>query len=1402
MKKILGLDLGTNSIGWAVVQESETDEEASSIVQLGVRIVPLSIDETQYFEKQKGETLNAQRTVKRSMRRNLQRYKLRRADLINTLKREQWITAETLLSEQGPRTTFETYRLRARAAVEEVSLSELARILLMLNKKRGYKSNRKAKKADTDADGAFVSGLDIARALYDQGVTPAEYVLPRLQQGINFIPDFYRSDLQQEFQRIWDFQKKFYPEVLTNAIREEVTGKNRSQTWAILAKHWHTEVKDASGQTVLCPLQGIKRTTKGRDLKVENYVWRVQALKRPMPLEELAIVLQEVNGAISTANGYLGAISDRSKELYFRHQTVGQYLWNMIETQPGVSLKNRVFYRQDYLDEFETIWTCQQQYHTELTDALKRELRDTIIFYQRRLKSQKNRIAYCEFEQQQKTIEVDGKPKTIIIGSRAIPKSSPLFQEFKIWQVLNNLKVSRVEKSIAKGKRASTPALGDDLREGVERPLTLDEKRSLATELSIKDKLTKTEALKCLFGKSAGLDLNFKVIEGDRTGARLYQAFNTLIEYSGHTPFDPKAPATETLAQVEAIFQALGWNTSVLHFDSAQPLDNQPYYRLWHLLYSFESDSSATGDQALLHKIADLCGIDLAYASALSQVTFAEDYGSLSAKAIHKILPYMKEGTPYDVACLYAGYRHSASSLTREELDAKVLKDQLAPLRPNELRNPIVEKILNQMVHVVNAIIQAHGPLDEIRVELARDLKKSAQERQEATEGIAAATKVNDDVRKVLESEFHLEHVSRHDILLYRLYDELKANGYHTLYSNQYIPREKLFSGEITVEHIIPRARLFDDSFSNKTLEYKDENIEKGKRTALDFVREKYGEEGVKRYRDACERCLKKDSTKYRKLMMSQTEIPEDFIDRDLRNTQYIARKSREMLSDVCRRVVATTGSITDRLRDDWGLVDVLKELDWDKYHALGLTETYRTRDGHEVRKIQEWTKRNDQRHHAMDALTVAFTRDAFVQYFNNMNAGENEASAIYGIKQKYVREAHVLPPMPRAAFRAEAKRHLEEVLISYKQKNKAATFRTLSTPDGALHHFCTPRGALHEETIYGRNQEYKTNEVKVNAAMDEPTIQTVCNRRYREALLARLHACQDDPKKAFTGRNALDKNPLWLDAEHTHSVPSAVKVAHLESYYTVRKAIGKDLKIESVVDVRVRQILQQRLDEYGGDATRAFADLEHNPIWLNRERGISMKRVTIHTTVKGCLPLHALKDKDGRYLLSDDGRRQQTDFVKPGANHHIALYRRPVIDKEGRKSYVVEEVVVSFFEAVARALNGDAIIDRNYMAHEGWQFLYSLQQNDYFIIPTETFSPADIDLLDPANLTVISPHLFRVQKLSSKYYNFRQHLDTTTDEAAQLRGITWQRITNLQTMEKLIKVHVDRLGHIVRVGE
>src|SRR5690606_37900860 len=123
------------------------------------------------------------------------RYQLRRNNLIEVLKKAGLITHETKLAEDGKNTTHETWRLRAKAVSERIEKDQLARVLLAINKKRGYKSSRKAKNED---EGQAIDGMSIAKRLYDEGITPGQLVYKLLKEGKKYIPDFYRSDLQAE----------------------------------------------------------------------------------------------------------------------------------------------------------------------------------------------------------------------------------------------------------------------------------------------------------------------------------------------------------------------------------------------------------------------------------------------------------------------------------------------------------------------------------------------------------------------------------------------------------------------------------------------------------------------------------------------------------------------------------------------------------------------------------------------------------------------------------------------------------------------------------------------------------------------------------------------------------------------------------------------------------------------------------------------------------------------------------------------------------------------------------------------------------------------------------------------------------------------------------------------------
>jgi CRISPR-associated endonuclease Csn1 len=481
-----------------------------------------------------------------------------------------------------------------------------------------------------------------------------------------------------------------------------------------------------------------------------------------------------------------------------------------------------------------------------------------------------------------------------------------------------------------------------------------------------------------------------------------------------------------------------------------------------------------------------------------------------------------------------------------------------------------------------------------------------------------------------------------------------------------------------------------------------------------------------------------------------------------------------------------------------------MQELNWDKYDALGLTERYTDKNGNIVKRIKDWTKRNDHRHHAMDALTIAFTKRSFVQYLSNINARSDKSSSIYGIEQKELHrdeKDHKLvfnAPMPLNEFRAEARKQLESILVSIKAKNKVVTknINKAKTKDGHQNKVqLTPRGALHNETVYGKIQNYEAEYRKVDGKFTEDVILRVSNQKCREALLKRLAEFDNDPKKAFTGKNSLEKNPIWLNAEHSYAVPLKVKLYKVVDVFTIKKAVDKDLKLDKVIDLKVRAILQQRLDEYDGDAAKAFSNLDDNPIWLNKEKGIAIKRVKIRGIANG-EAIRVKRDNKGAIIKDENGNPIPNDFVNTGNNHHVAVFR----DANGK----LQEHVVSFYEATTRATLGYPIVDKNYNRSEGWEFLFSMKQNEYFVFPNEKtgFNPQNINLLDANNWRQISPNLYRVQKFTTGDYVFRHHLETNVESENALRDITWKRIRAIQNLDGIIKVRLNHLGNIVAVGE
>jgi CRISPR-associated endonuclease Csn1 len=162
-----------------------------------------------------------------------------------------------------------------------------------------------------------------------------------------------------------------------------------------------------------------------------------------------------------------------------------------------------------------------------------------------------------------------------------------------------------------------------------------------------------------------------------------------------------------------------------------------------------------------------------------------------------------------------------------------------------------------------------------------------------------------------------------------------------------------------------------------------------------------------------------------------------------------------------------------------------------------------------------------------------------------------------------------------------------------------------------------------------------------------------------------------------------------------------------------------------------------------------------------------------------------------GTDLIDENNNKIPVDYVSLGNNHHVAIYKDPK-DK-------LQEKVVSLYEAVTRSNQDLPIINKTYNQELGWEFLFTMKQNEMFVFPSEEFDPKEIDLMDEKNRKLISPHLFRVQKIANKNYMFRHHLESTINHDLDF---TYKHLRSLGLMEELVKVRFNHIGQIVHVGE
>ena len=1053
---------------------------------------------------------------------------------------------------------------------------------------------------------------------------------------------------------------------------------------------------------------------------------RAKAVSEQLSLLELGRVLCHINQkrgyrTVKSDYGdkksgeYVQSVVNRYRELHDLGVTVGQYLYNSLCGNSAFRCKDRVYPRDAYVEEFDAIMRCQQEFYPQLlTDAVILLLRDGIIFHQRPLKSCKHLISKCELERCD--VEVNGRVYNH--GPRVAPRSSPLFQLCKIWEAVNNISIHN--------------KFNDKLY------LTLEQKQEIVKFMCAHPKLKAADLKSILKLKGREWIVSRAVgsgLQGDTTYCAIADALADYPQKGDLLRFEI------TYTDGRLVDTQTGEITKIV---SAQ-FESQPLYRLWHALYSISDIEEL---KSVLNTKFNIDNDDVI--ERLCQIDFVKSgYGNKSSRAMRKILPYLQQGMDYYNAKLAAGYNDVP--LNSEQNECRELADALTPVQKGELRQPVVEKILNQLVNLVNALMEEYGHFDEIRVELARDLKQSREERETSTKRMNETQRENEKIANRIKDEYGLT-PTRSRIQKFKMWDE---TGHICIYCGQTVCVKDFLEGSgVEVEHIIPRSLLFDDSFNNKSCSCRRCNQEKGNRTAYDFMKSR-GDGEFTAYTERVNSLAegnKIQRAKQKRLLMSAADIPSDFIDRQLRESQYIAKKARLMLQSVCRNVYATSGSVTDFIRHLWGWDEVLHTLNFKRYQDAGLTEMVdRDVDGKvvQVERIAGWNKRMDHRHHAIDALTIACTKQGYIQRINNLNSLKEVAYQSFkneeqgeDTRTRLTRLERYIKMQPHFTT-AEVTSAVERIAVSFKSGKRATSPGKRYVRKGGKR-VCVqrgvivPRGALSEESVYGR-----------------------------------IHSAE-------TGRDEI----------------------------VIKYKIGAiDLKkAKDIVDSRIRAIVIERLEQFGGKPEKAFAE----PLLDHQSRQI--RSVRCYTGLSAVVPLR--RNEQGKEIA----------FVKPGNNHHVAIYE----DQDGKW----QEHVSTFWHAVERKKYGLPIIIKNLEqlwdsvtdempeafvnqlpASATWKFKFSMQQNEMFILGME--EELYQDAMAHEDYALLSKYLYRVQKLTSGAYVFRKHIETQTDDryvdeagkkvfsllkSRQLNAVHWISCTKALQELNPHKVHISVMGKITEI--
>ncbi|MFW6275216.1 MAG: type II CRISPR RNA-guided endonuclease Cas9 [bacterium] len=1510
MKRILGLDLGTNSIGWALI-ENDQEKRAGKILGIGSRIIPMDQNEMDNFNKGNSISQTAERTRLRMVRRLRERHLLRRERLHRALNilgflpdhysknidftknpgkilpsKEPKIAyvpdgykdkykflfedsynemledfkkyQPALIQEKGkvPK-DWTLYYLRKKALSNQITKEELAWVILNFNQKRGYYQIR-----GEDSDETNKKKVEEFHAL------KVKKVNERDEANASNSNKWYDIELENG----WVYPRQ-------SSMRPDLEGK----TIELIV----TYNLDKDGN--------VKTDKEGNEKRSFR-----------MPKEDdWALIKKKTENQIKTSE-----------------KTVGEYIYDNLLGNPDQKIRGkliRTIERKYYREELEQIIHKQREFHSELADqSLLKDCAENlypnndvhrkallnkgflhlivndIIFYQRPLRSKRSSVSNCPLEYR---TYVDKTTNRIVKAPiKCIPKSHPLFQEFRLWQYIKNLRLYEKEKFEEGRLRTNVDVTADFLPNE-------EQYAQLFDFLNSRKGFKQDDVLKFVGIKSAK----------DRK------------KYLWNYPEEKEYPGNETRYLIE---------TRIKKVDGISDtwMDTVKLEELWHLLYSVTDREEI---EKGLRTFASKYQLPDAFVDEFKGFPRLErEYGSFSLKAIKKLLPIIRMGKYWKADNINSEIIEKAHKIIDGEVDENIedeIREKLSDIqsisdlrglplwkasylvygrhseagevvrwktvedldayikqfKQHSLRNPIVEQVVLEALRVVRDIWDYFGEgregfFDEIHVEIGRELKNPADKRKMLTnqiqenentnlrmkalllelfndpevENVRPYSPVQQEILKVYEDGIlnaeqeipddilkisKMSSPSKSQLIKYKLWLEQK---YRSPYTGEIIPLNKLFTSEFEIEHVIPQARYFDDSFSNKVISEAEVNREKGSQLAFEFIRNKGGKEIELNYGkkvtlfsvEAYQQFVKdhygissRSRTKMKKLLMD--EIPESFIDRQLNDSRYISKMVRNLLSNIVREenenspvskgLITCSGSVTNTLKQEWGLNDVWNDIitpRFERLNAMGEQKygEWTNKGGKRVFQIQMplelqknfSKKRIDHRHHALDALLVASASRSHVNFLSNEAAKTNARETRYDLRNKlcykeprgqngnYTWRFY----KPWDSFTADGKKALGEIVVSFKKNhrvlNKSANqyYKWDDTPKGKRKKQVAQtkgenwaiRQSLHKDTVLGKVSLRKKKQVLLSKALDswesivdkslKHQIRWLKNNGYDKMLLLKYFK---DRKNVFNGRSISRVEIYYYDDE------MAARRVDLDTSFNEKR-------IEGITDSGIKKILYDHLanEKYQGQKDDKGKGIPPHELAFSPE-GIEEMNANIKELNGGkphC-PVYKVRLAEPigeKFQLGERGNKSEK-FVEAdkGTNLFFGVYA----NEEGKRSFAT----IPFYLAVERQKQGLFAVPE--INDKGDSLLFSLSPNDLVYVPRE-----DGDLSDLNQMEIDSSGIYKMVSSSGNQCFFVPHFVANpivqTKELGAMNKA--EKAWDGQMIKRVCqKLEVDRLGNV-----